>query len=312
MMVATEAMPVDATLSPKAAAPAQIKSSKLANGIRIVSRDGGAGSVSMSFAVMCGSSAESLSEQGSAKLLSMAAFGGSADKSGLRICRDLENAGASFCASSDRQKITYSVSCLADNAEEVFGVVANAIAHPIEANRHYVLDEDAKEKATVIATARGADARAQVSDLLMEAAYGENTAFGKPEHAPTVKNMSAEAVLAFRAAHFTSGNLVVSASGLPHDALKYVVCSSILLSSPLFFSLLFSSLLFLSTNQSHNHSLSLTLLTLYNLPTCLPSTSLSLVFSLAGLSQSATSTACPRGAPSSSAQEQQLPIPEET
>ena len=225
MMVATEAMPVDATLSPKAAAPAQIKSSKLANGIRIVSRDGGAGSVSMSFAVMCGSSAESLNEQGSAKLLSMAAFGGSADKSGLRICRDLENAGASFCAASDRQKITYSVSCLADNAEEVFGVVANAIAHPIEANRYYVLDEDAKEKAAIVAAARGADVRAQVSDLLMEAAYGENTAFGKPEHAPTLKSISAESILAFRAAHFTTGNLVVTACGLPHDVLKYVICA---------------------------------------------------------------------------------------
>ena len=220
MMVATEAFQVDVPLTPKAPTLAEIKASKLGNGIRIISKDGGSGTVSLSFAIMCGSSAESLSEQGSSKLLSMAAFGGSADKSGLRICRDLENSGATFSASSDRSKITYSVTCLADKADEVFGVIAGAINSPIESNRYYVLDEDAKETAKIVADAHGADAAAQVTDLLMEAAYGENTAMGKPEYAPSLPKLSAEEVMAFRAANFTSGNLIVSASGLPFNSLK--------------------------------------------------------------------------------------------
>lgn len=220
MMVATEAFHVDMPLTPKAPAPAEIKSSKLGNGIRIISKDGGSGSVSLSFAIMCGSSAESLSEQGSSKVLSLAAFGGSADKSGLRICRDLENAGASFSASSDREKITYSVSCLADKVDEVFGAVAGAITSPVDSNRYYVLEEDAKEVAKIVADARDADPAAQVTDLLMEAAYGENTSLGKPEYAPSLKNLTAEEIMAFRAANFTAGNLVVSASGIPFDALK--------------------------------------------------------------------------------------------
>ena len=223
MLVATEAFQVDVPLTPRPAKPVEIKASKLGNGIRIISKDGGSGSVSLSFAIMCGSSAESLSEQGSSKLLSVAAFGGSADKSGLRICRDLENSGATFRASSDRSKIMYSVNCLADKVDEVFDVVACAISSPIQPNRYYVLEEDAKETAKIVTDARDADATAQLMDLLMEAAYGENTAMGKPEHASSLKNLSAEEVMAFRAANFTTGNLIVSASGLPFDTLKSLI-----------------------------------------------------------------------------------------
>ncbi len=223
MLAATEAFSMDINVSPKAAAPVTVKSTKLASGIRIIARDNGSGAANLKFAVMCGSSAESLSEQGSSKLLSVAAFGGSTDRSGLRMCRDLENAGATFSATSDREKIVYSVSCLADKVDEVVGVVSEAITKPIGENKFYTLEETAKETERIIMDARSSDPRAQVEDLLLEAAYGENTAMGKPEYSPNLKHLTADEVMAFRNTHFKTGNLVISASGVPHDTLKGLV-----------------------------------------------------------------------------------------
>ena len=74
MLAATEAFSMNINVSPKPAAPVSVKSTKLASGIRIIARDNGSATANLKFAVMCGSSAESLSEQGSSKLLSVAAF----------------------------------------------------------------------------------------------------------------------------------------------------------------------------------------------------------------------------------------------
>ena len=139
------------------------------------------------------------------------------------MCRDLENAGASFSATSDREKIVYSVSCLADKVDEVVGVIAEAIIKPVGENKFYVLEETAKDTEKVIMDARSSDPRAQVGDLLLEAAYGENTAMGKPEYAPNLKHLAAGEVMAFRDTHYKTGNLIVSASGVPHDTLKSLV-----------------------------------------------------------------------------------------
>ena len=223
MLSAAEAFSMDISVSPKPAAPASVKSMKLASGIRIIARDNGSGTANLKFAVMCGSSAESLSEQGSSKLLSVAAFGGSTERSGLRMCRDLENAGATFSASSDREKIVYSVSCLADKVDEVVAVVAEAITKPIGENKFYTLEETAKDTEKIIMNARSSDPQAQVEDLLLEAAYGENTAMGKPEYAPNLKHLVAGEVMDFRNAHFKTGNLVISGSGVSHDTLKSLV-----------------------------------------------------------------------------------------
>lgn len=65
--------------------------------------------VSINFAVLCGSRAESLSEKGAAHLLSVAAFAGTGKRSGLRLMRDLEDMGAVVGASVDREKVRVGV-----------------------------------------------------------------------------------------------------------------------------------------------------------------------------------------------------------
>ena len=59
----------------------------------------------MNFAILAGSRFESADEKGAAHMLAVSAFGGTAKRSGLRIVRDLENLGATFRASADREKV---------------------------------------------------------------------------------------------------------------------------------------------------------------------------------------------------------------
>jgi predicted Zn-dependent peptidase len=61
----------------------------------------------MNFSILAGSGSENLNEKGSAHMLAVSAFGGTAKRSGLRIVRDLENIGAKFTATADREKVTF-------------------------------------------------------------------------------------------------------------------------------------------------------------------------------------------------------------
>ena len=103
---------------------------------------------------MSGSRAESISEKGAAHLISVAAYTGTTKRSGLRLARDLENLGAIFGASADREKvaiflkhyyrsarhhalllyqITFDLTVLPEKASEALGLVAEAIVSPATA-----------------------------------------------------------------------------------------------------------------------------------------------------------------------------------
>ena len=92
-------------VAPAVRAAAVIKEATTSNGVKLIARDSGASVVTLNFAVLCGSRAESLSEKGAAHLLSVAGFAGTGKRSGLRLMRDLENIGAVVGTSSDREKV---------------------------------------------------------------------------------------------------------------------------------------------------------------------------------------------------------------
>lgn len=56
---------------------------------------------------MSGSRAESAAEKGAAQLLSVSAFAGTKNQSGLKLVRGLEDLGAKISSSSDREKVSY-------------------------------------------------------------------------------------------------------------------------------------------------------------------------------------------------------------
>lgn len=219
LVPATEEFHAAIKTNPKKASPAVIEQSKLATGVRVITRDHSASTVTMKFVVTGGSSSETVSEQGFSHFLSSTGFVGTAHRSGLRLIRDLENVGAVVEASADREKITFSASCLADKVEETFGAVAEALSSPVGANKFYQIGES-REVAKVDIAAHQADSSAQLDELLHEAAYGENSPMGAPVHANDVTKLDVHEVMAYRARNFTAGNLIVSATGVSHDTIK--------------------------------------------------------------------------------------------
>jgi predicted Zn-dependent peptidase len=130
--------------------------------------------------------------------------------------RDLENMGAVVGSSVDREKITYSVTCLPEKAEEAIAAVSEVLTSaPTSA---YVVDES-KDVADLFVAAHKGCPKSQALELLYEAAYGENTPMGTPVYT-SLADTAAASVSSFRKANFYAGNVVVSASGISIDSLR--------------------------------------------------------------------------------------------
>lgn len=86
--------------------------------------------MSFKVAVAGGSSTETAAQRGAAHLLASAAYAGTSNNSGLRLVRFLEELGARFSASSDREKIVYDVTVMADRVEPALAAVLSLVASP--------------------------------------------------------------------------------------------------------------------------------------------------------------------------------------
>lgn len=220
-LVATEEFPFTAKFSPIPSTPAVITESVSGNGIKVVSRDAGvSGNVSLKFSLIGGSRLESSSEKGVSHLISVSAFVGTQKRSGLKLIRSLENIGASVSSSSDREKITYDLTTPAEHLNEAVAAVAESILLP-PPFKHLV--NERKEIAQLAYDSLKTTPQLLLSELLHEAAYGEATPLGASLYANDVNDITYENVLKYRSNNFVSGNLVVTSSGISHDALKSVI-----------------------------------------------------------------------------------------
>lgn len=222
LMVATEAFPYDVTVSPAPSAPAVIAEATLENGIKLITREVNAPLVTLKFAIFGGSGAETESQKGAAQLLATAAFQGNGDVSGLRIVRALESLGATIASSVDKEKIVYDVTVSPEGAQEALDIVMRSIASPPYAE--YVLDE-LKPDAQLAYDLYSTDYSSQVSEMLYEAAYGEESTLGASVYG-NLKKLSVSDVLAYRAKTFVSENIVITANGLSTAALESMIAAS--------------------------------------------------------------------------------------
>lgn len=213
-----------AELSSAAAAAAPntqsaFKASVAPNGVQIVSKDTHANLVSLKFAVLGGSSAEAEDEKGAAHLLSVAAFSGTGNKTGLRLMRELEDIGATVSASADREKITLNVTVLSSMAEMAFERLADTITSPPR-NKFVLLD--CHGAAQLAYDAMASNPKKKVVELLHEAAFGETSPMGASFLADhnDLQNLQPESVFKYRQHQFTASNLIVASAGLPHETLR--------------------------------------------------------------------------------------------
>lgn len=220
MLVATEAFPIEGAMTPQKSVAPVISETKLANGIKLITKDYNANMVSLKFSIMGGSGAETEVQKGAAQLLSTASFAGNKTSSGLKIVRALDDVGAIIKSSVDREKITYDVTVMPDGVATAVETVLAAIASPPYAE--YILEE-LKPKTKLAYNARASDYDAQLSELLHEAAFGEESTLGASMYSLNLDKLSISDVLAYRATNFVSGNVVISASGISSKDLEALV-----------------------------------------------------------------------------------------
>lgn len=195
------------------------QTSSVGNGVQVVSKDGYSNLVNLKFAVLGGSAAEAEDEKGAAHMLSVAAFSGTTNKTGLKLMRELEDIGASISASADREKITLDVTVISSMAEMAFERVADAVVNP---PRNKFVLYDSIGAAQLAYDAQATSPKKMLVELLHEAAYGETSPMGASFLAPhgNLENLDPESVLKYRQHQYTADNVVVASSGLTHTAAK--------------------------------------------------------------------------------------------
>jgi len=188
----------------------------LANGVRVVSRDshGPASKIGLFFGG--GSRAETDQIRGASYLISKLAFiGRSTSKTGLRIVRDLEDAGAAGTASSGRESLSFTGTSLRtnvqDSAEGLAEVAFNSAFTPWDV-------AEAKEHAkNSIAASSDSDRQA---DAIFSAAFYDTETLGKPIMAPdNIGNLKASSVADFMGSLCDPSNLVVAGVDVAHSEL---------------------------------------------------------------------------------------------
>jgi len=158
---------------------------------------------------------ETTENKGSASFLSNTAFIGTGSKSGLRLIRDLENLGAQFQSSGDRESISVSLQVLSDKVEQAFSLVADAIISPPK-SLHVI--SEAKEQVQIIYDDLKASPMKQLDELIHEVAFGESS-LGSSFYADSLDEIEPTTVLEYRNDHYKSGNLTISGNGIHHEAL---------------------------------------------------------------------------------------------
>eukprot|EP01034_Spumella_vulgaris_P029253 gene29254-36271_t len=220
-LVATEEFPLDVKFTPSKASASVVKESKLSSGIKLITKESNASVVNIKLAVLGGSRAETADQKGAAHFLAAAAYSGNNNNSGLRIVRYFESLGAVAKSSVDREKIVFDVTVLADKVDAAFAGLATAISTPPHA--HYVFDEDVKSIANIQYHIAHGNHKAQVNELLHEAAFGEDSPLGGSIYPQNVDRLEHDQIIAYRNKHFVADNLVVAASGISHEKLQALV-----------------------------------------------------------------------------------------
>ncbi len=157
--------------------------------------------VSINLAVRAGSIVDPLDAAGASFLLSRLLDRGTTTKSGSEVADALENRGVSLSLSVTRQLFSLTSTCLAEDFEHVFALLADLVRHPVVPEADLVT-----RKGQVLTSLReDADNPAVRSvDALMEALYGSAHPYGRPVKgtAESIAPLTRERLLALHADRF--------------------------------------------------------------------------------------------------------------
>lgn len=189
---------------------AELSAGSLSNGVKMAFSHHTGSTASIRVAVLGGSSAETLDEKGSAQLLGSSAFDGNKNKSGLLTMREFEDIGAKVAATSDREKIVYSVLVPNEHLGTALELLVANIKSPI--HKSYMIEE-AKSRAQIAYDTHAGCGSSRLTELLHDASYGENTPLGSSRFAHSLDDLTPTDVIHYRNSVFSSDNLRIAVHG---------------------------------------------------------------------------------------------------
>ncbi|KAA0161113.1 hypothetical protein FNF31_03954 [Cafeteria roenbergensis] len=198
-----------------ALAPTEVKTTKLANGLRVVSLDTHGNNASLGFYVGAGSRADVV--HGTAHVLQAMAFRSTSARSTYKLRRDIDNFGGSFSATAGREGTAYGMECLRDELPLAADALSEAVMQP-RITAWEVSEVLAGDLETGTPAGLGSTAD---EDLIHAAAYGLASPLGHAFAAEEANYgaLTADTLRSYLGAQFVSGNAVIVANNVPHEPL---------------------------------------------------------------------------------------------
>jgi len=189
----------------------------LPNGVRVVSHDDHGLASSIGIFLRGGSRAETDALRGASHLISQMAFvQRSVDKTGLRIVRDIENAGGVCWSGNDRESVHFAATCLRPNVRACMESVADV------ALRSAFRPWDVAEGRDRVSNALSATSvHERLEDALFSAAFYDNQTLGRPTlaQADGLGNLTGPALATFMGELCDPSNIVVAGYSVHHSDL---------------------------------------------------------------------------------------------
>lgn len=213
-----EALPGVTLVEPlpdKAVAP-PTKITKLANGLQIASEDTPGPSATIGVYIDSGSVYETPATCGVTHLLERMAFKSTANRSHLRLVREVESIGGNILANASREQMAYTGDVIKTYMPEMVELLVDSIRNPLF-NGWEVKEQLQKVKAEIAEVANNPQS------VLLEALHsaGYSGALGHPLLAPesALNSLDPQKLAEFVAENYTAPRIVLAVSGVDHDEL---------------------------------------------------------------------------------------------
>ncbi|KAK6911982.1 Peptidase M16, N-terminal [Dillenia turbinata] len=203
--------------------PSKTRVTTLSNGLRMASTSSSliclvtqTPTASLGLYVDCGSIYETPESCGATHVLEKMAFKSTANRSHLRIVREVEAIGGNVTASASREQMGYTFDALKTYLPEMVELLVDCVKNPV------FLDWEVKEQLQKVKAELG-EVSNNPQGLLLEAIHsaGYSGALAKPLLAPqsAVDNLNSSILEEFFAENYTAPRIVLAASGVEHEEL---------------------------------------------------------------------------------------------
>ncbi|OVA08517.1 Peptidase M16 [Macleaya cordata] len=194
--------------------PSKTKITTLPNGLKIASETSTNPAASIGLYVDCGSVYETPNSFGATHLLERMAFKSTANRSHLRVVREVEAIGGNVTASASREQMGYTYDALKTYVPEMLELLVDSVRNPV------FLDWEVNEQLQKV-KAEIAEISNNPQGLLLEALHsaGYSGALANPLLAPesALNSLNGTILEEFVAENYTAPRMVLAASGVEHE-----------------------------------------------------------------------------------------------